>query len=124
MERLVECRTIIRREVLGRKKGQPHAGDLDWYGLLGAGPDAPLPADPKERVLEERARREKSAALDQLFCLRFSVLIGPAGRGKTTLLRMLCSLPGLAEKGLLLLVSTGRARAWRIRPACGAPVRR
>ena len=30
LDRLVECRTIIRREVLGRKKGRPHAADLDW----------------------------------------------------------------------------------------------
>ena len=38
------------------------------------------------------------------------MLIGPAGTGKTTLLRMLCSGPGLAEKGLLLLAPTGKAR--------------
>ena len=38
------------------------------------------------------------------------MLIGPAGTRKTTLLRMLCSLPGLGEKGLLLLAPTGKAR--------------
>ena len=110
VERLVECRKIIRREVLGRKKGKPHVADLDWRGLVDAGLDEPLPANPQERRLEERARREKAAALEQLFRSRLSVLIGPAGTGKTTLLRMLCSLPGLAEKGLLLLAPTGKAR--------------
>ena len=70
----------------------------------------PLPEDPAERELEERARSEKAAALEQLFHSRLCVLIGPAGTGKTTLLRMLCSLPGLAEKGLLLLAPTGKAR--------------
>ena len=110
MDRLIECRTIIRREVLGRQKGKPHAADLDWRGLVDAGIDEPLPADRKERKLEKRARREKAAALQQLFRSRLSVLIGPAGTGKTTLLRMLCSLPGLAEKGLLLLAPTGKAR--------------
>ena len=110
VERLVECRKIIRREVLGRKKGKPHVADLDWRGLVDAGLDAALPADREERELEERARREKAAGLEQLFRSRLCVLIGPAGAGKTTLLRMLCSLPGLAEKGLLLLAPTGKAR--------------
>ncbi len=110
MDRLIECRTIIRREVIGRKKGKSHVGDHDWRGLVDEGIDEPLPADPEERKLETRARREKAVALEQLFRSRLSVLIGPAGTGKTTLLRMLCSLPGLAEKGLLLLAPTGKAR--------------
>ena len=110
VDRLVECRTIIRREVLGRKNGKPHRADLDWRELVDAGLDEPLPTIPKERELEEQARCEKAAALEQLFRSRLCVLIGPAGTGKTTLLRMLCSLPGLAEKGLLLLAPTGKAR--------------
>ncbi|GIW53803.1 MAG: hypothetical protein KatS3mg082_0207 [Nitrospiraceae bacterium] len=110
VDRLVECREIIRREVLGRKKGKPHVADLDWRALVDKGLGAPLPEAPEERELEERARREKAAALEQLFRSRLSVLIGPAGTGKTTLLRMLCALPGLAEKGLLLLAPTGKAR--------------
>ena len=112
VDRLIECRTIIRREVLGRKKGKPHTADLDWRGLVDTGLDASLPANPEELELEleERARREKAAALEQLFRSRLCVLIGPAGTGKTTLLRMLCSIPGLAEKGLLLLAPTGKAR--------------
>ena len=110
VDRLVECRTIIRREVLGRKKGKSHTADLDWRGLVDAGLDEPLPRNPKERELEELARREKASALEKLFRSRLCVLVGPAGTGKTTLLRMLCSLPGLTEKGLLLLAPTGKAR--------------
>ena len=112
VDRLIECRTIIRREVLGRKKGKPHPADLDWRGLVDAGLDASLPANPEEldSELEQRARHEKAAALEQLFRSRLCVLIGQAGTGKTTLLRMLCSLPGLAAKGLLLLAPTGKAR--------------
>ncbi|MCY4121985.1 MAG: AAA family ATPase, partial [Acidobacteria bacterium] len=110
VDRLSECRRIIRREVLGRKKGRPHVAEFDWRGRVDAGIDKALPPDPEERKLEERARREKAAALEQLFRSRLSVLIGPAGTGKTTLLRMLCSLPALAEKGLLLLAPTGKAR--------------
>ena len=110
LDRLIECRQIIRREVLGRKRGKPHVAEVDWRGRVDTGIDEPLPADPEEREHEKRARREKAAALEQLFRSRLSVLIGAAGTGKTTLLRMLCSLPGLAEKGLLLLAPTGKAR--------------
>ena len=110
VDRLIECRTIIRREVLGRMKGKRHAAALDWRSLVDAGLDEPLPPDPEERELEERARREKAVALEQIFCSRLCALIGPAGTGKTTLLRMLCSLPGLADMGLLLLAPTGKAR--------------
>ena len=110
VDRLIECRAIVRREVLGRKKGKQHMAELDWRGLVDAGIDEPLPADLEERKQEERARREKAAALEQLYRSRLSVLIGSAGTGKTTLLRALCSLPGLSEKGLLLLAPTGKAR--------------
>ena len=38
------------------------------------------------------------------------MLVGAAGTGKTTLLKMLCDLPEVAKKGLLLLAPTGKAR--------------
>ncbi|MFC1529562.1 ATP-dependent RecD-like DNA helicase [Gemmatimonadota bacterium] len=110
VDRLVECQRIIRDEILGRKKGRPHVESLNWRGLVDTGLGEPLPQNETERDLEERARQEKAEALEQLFRSRLSVLIGAAGTGKTTLLRMLCSLPGLAEKGLLLLAPTGKAR--------------
>ncbi len=110
VDRLLGCRSIIRREVLGRKRGKPHTVNLVWRRYVDEGIDEPLPVEPKAREVEERARREKAAALEQLFCSRLSVLIGPAGTGKTTLLRMLCSVPGLVERGLLLLAPTGKAR--------------
>ena len=110
VDHLAECRTIIRREVLKRQRGRPHIADLDWRGRVDAGIGEPLPEDPEEHEREERARREKAEALRQLFHSRLCVLIGQAGTGKTTLLRMLCSLPGLAERGLILLAPTGKAR--------------
>ena len=110
VDRLVECREIIRREILGRRKGKQHQAKHDWRTLVDRGLGGALPKKKAERELEERARQEKAAALEQLFRSRLSVLIGSAGTGKTTLLRMLCALPGLAEKGLLLLAPTGKAR--------------
>ena len=78
--------------------------------LVDRGLDAALPSDTADRDLEERARAEKAAALEQLFRSRLSVLIGPAGTGKTTLLRMLCALPDVGARGVLLLAPTGKAR--------------
>lgn len=109
VDRLAECRKIIRREILGRKGGKRHLAQYDWRtvvdSILGE-----LPTDADERLQEERARQEKAAALEQLFCSRVSVLIGPAGTGKTTVLRMLCSIPEIQSKGVLLLAPTGKAR--------------
>ena len=110
IDRLVECREIIRREVRGRKKGKPHAATHDWRKLVDQGLAMPLPDDAEEREIEKRARAEKAAALEQIFRSRLSVLIGQAGTGKTTLLRMLCALSEVGTKGVLLLAPTGKAR--------------
>ncbi|BBZ55239.1 AAA family ATPase [Mycolicibacterium phocaicum] len=58
---------------------------------------------------EEAARQEKAAGLAELYRSRLSVLIGPAGTGKTTLLKALADLPDVANKGVLLLAPTGKA---------------
>ena len=105
IDRLVEYRKIIQREVLGRKRGRRHTAIHDWRILVEQGLE---PAPPSKE--EEKARQEKAEALEQLFRSRISVLIGPAGTGKTTLLQMLCDLPDIDAKGVLLLAPTGKAR--------------
>lgn len=59
---------------------------------------------------EERARAEKSAGLSSLHDSPLSLLIGPAGTGKTTLLRALVEYPGVAAGNVLLLAPTGKAK--------------
>ena len=108
IDRLAECRRIIRREINRRRKGRRHAGDHDWRKIVDSGPDESRSEDARER--KERARDEQAAGLEELYRSRVSVLLGPAGTGKTTLLGMLCSIEGLADKGLLLLAPTGKAR--------------
>jgi len=110
IDRLAACREIIRREVRRRKKGRPHAAEHDWRVLVDRGLKEALPSDTADRGLEERGRTEKAAALKQLLRSRLSVLIGPAGTGKTTLLRMLCVIPDVGSRGVLLLAPTGKAR--------------
>lgn len=67
------------------------------------------PADANDEQ-EELARAEKAAGLEELFASRLSVLVGPAGTGKTTLLRTLVARPEVAQDGVLLLAPTGKAR--------------
>lgn len=109
IDRLVEARDVIRREVSGRIRGKPHTAGHSWRKLVDEGLGGVMPTGAEEKELEQRARHEKAAALEQLFRSRLSVLIGPAGTGKTTLLRMLCDLPEVAAS-LLLLAPTGKAR--------------
>lgn len=66
-------------------------------------------ADPGDEV-EEMARTEKAAGLAELSASRLSVLLGPAGTGKTSLLETLVARPEIREDGILLLAPTGKAR--------------
>jgi hypothetical protein len=115
LSRLVEARQTISRQISRRRKGAPLKVEADWRAVidqvLG---DIPAHDDGEE----ELARQEKAAALAMLAISRISVLIGPAGTGKTTLLRALASLPDVAGGGLLLLAPMGKARV-RMQDAIG-----
>lgn len=109
--RLAEMGAAIRSAIGKRINGKRLPVDADWRKLLddhlarrGAGDVA------SGDEWEEKARQEKTAALKELAESRLSVLIGPAGTGKTTLLSVLCSHPKVAEGDVLLLAPTGKAR--------------
>jgi AAA domain/UvrD-like helicase C-terminal domain len=104
--RLDEVTKTIRKEVANRARGRRHDLAEDWRQLI----DAVLPPPDPGDTQEERAREEKAAALRELAEARFSVLIGPAGTGKTTLLRALVRQDAVAGGGVLLLAPTGKAR--------------
>ena len=117
LQRFVETRQIIRSEVLKRVKGRPHDLDFEWRRLV----DAALPGF-DHTPEEEMARQEKAAALEQLYRSRFSVLIGPAGTGKTTLLKVLCEQPDVKAAGSCFSRRPARrASAWRPRSGSLAP---
>jgi len=70
--------------------------------------DAALPAYEGGEEAEDRARAEKAAGLAEMHASPLTVLIGPAGTGKTTMLKALVKLIG-ADRAVLL-APTGKAR--------------
>jgi len=111
LDRYQGTRSLLRRTVTKRVgvRSKRHAIDLDWRAAVDAELGA-LPAAGADRDAEEKARSEKAAALKELAQSRLTVLIGAAGTGKTTLLRMLCGIPEVEAGGVLLLAPTGKAR--------------
>ena len=110
LERLSRVGQVIRNTVEKRVQGKRHDIDEDWRQALDkllAKQGTPEPDDPDR---EEAGRCEKTAALAELAAARFSVLIGGAGTGKTTLLSVLCTTERIAKAGVLLLAPTGKAR--------------
>ncbi len=106
--RLTEMGKTIRTAVEKRGKGKRLTVTADWREMLDKHLSTQSTGKPDE--LEENARKEKTEALTELAEARLSVLIGPAGTGKTTLLSVLCSHPEVEAGGILLLAPTGKAR--------------
>lgn len=109
LERLSAVGELIRSTIDKRAKAEPHKIKADWRAALDEQlPELPPPGE--ERDKEERARQEKAAALAELAARRLTVLIGPAGTGKTTLLSVLCRQSAIHDDGVLMLAPTGKAR--------------
>ncbi len=117
LDRYREIREIVGKNVRGRIKGIRHKVDVNWAGLLSE--KFGFPQDEEE----EQAQREKARAIAELAESRFSVLVGPAGTGKTSTLGILCNQDGVSQDGLLLLAPTGKARVRMQELAGGAGTR-
>ena len=78
----------------------------DWSAALRHEDNFGEPKTERETI----ALAEKALALKELFESPFSVLIGSAGTGKTSLVRTLCQEPSILAGGILLLAPTGKAR--------------
>lgn len=120
IDRLVVTREVIESTVQKRvKMGKRLAVNIDWRSEL----DEEFKKAPSPKgSLEDRGRNEKATALAELAASRFSVLIGAAGTGKTTLLKFLCRAAPVKQRGVLLLAPTGKARV-RLQQATGAEAR-
>lgn len=105
LARLKAAGDIIRREVDARLSSDELAVEWDWRARIDEILER-LDGDPAE----EMARAEKAEALCVLARSRLSVLVGPAGTGKTTMLEALCKHDDVHGGGVLLLAPTGKAR--------------
>ena len=106
LEHLAKARDQISTQVRKRSRGKRHAVDADWDAIL----QDRLPPRSEADETETRARQEKVAALSELAEARVSVLVGPAGTGKTTLLAALYAHLAKTGSGVTLLAPTGKAR--------------
>lgn len=103
LDRYVSIRNLVRNE-FKRIDGKRHIVDVDWKQALLEKLQAPLDDEDK------RAHEEKAAALKELAEARLSVLAGPAGAGKTTVLSILCAHAEISKEAILMLAPTGKAR--------------
>ncbi|MGC3977779.1 MAG: ATP-dependent RecD-like DNA helicase [Paludibacteraceae bacterium] len=108
LKRFSETREIINQKITQRVNAKRLELNADWASLLDDALKAFTKGKPDEQEL--KARKEKAAALKEIAESRFSVLIGPAGTGKTTLLTILAGQKEVEDNGVLLLAPTGKAR--------------
>ena len=112
LKNIEEVETIIRNELKDKILKKRNISNIKWEKLLFDAlnfehGDVSRAIDPET---EQMAREEKAAALREIAESPFSVLIGSAGTGKTTLLSILSKQDEIRDKGILLLAPTGKAR--------------
>lgn len=108
LSRLYKSQQIIFDKVSKSLKGDRLVLESDWRSLLDEELKKHTEGEPDDD--EIRARIEKAACLEEIAESRFSVLIGPAGTGKTTVLSILASQYEIKGNGVLFLAPTGKAR--------------
>jgi hypothetical protein len=107
LARLAACSDLISAEVARRVGEGPLDVTWQWRDCIDSALNTPVaPGDSDE----EAGRAEKAKALKAVARSRISALVGPAGTGKTTMLKALCTHPDVRARGVLLLAPTGKAR--------------
>lgn len=119
LQRYEQSRICITDEVKFRHESKGSTDEFDWADLVDVAIGKGM-GNPATDSQEEEARKEKAAALRMLYQRRISVLLGAAGTGKSTLIKALCSIATVKERGILLLAPTGKARV-RLEQASGMP---
>lgn len=107
LARLAYSSDLIAGDIAARIEAGSIELEWDWRTEIDASIDEPPASDDED---EETARAEKADALRTLTRSRIAVLVGPAGTGKTTMLKALCAHPDVASRGVLLLAPTGKGR--------------
>jgi ATP-dependent exoDNAse (exonuclease V) alpha subunit len=114
LTRYAASKKLLSTQIHNRVTGKRFTFVDDWRARL----DKLLPPLDESDPDEERARSEKALALAEVAASRFSVLVGPAGAGKTTVLKALCRHEQISAQGVLLLAPTGKARV-QLSTKCG-----
>lgn len=104
LDRYRIIRDLVQKNVEGRLGRKRHEVSTNWTAELVK--RFGQPQDHEEALAQE----EKASALAELAESGITVLVGPAGTGKTTVLGILCELPDIRRDGILLLAPTGKAR--------------
>lgn len=112
LSRLVTLKSIIcQRLNFDQIKNKPLNVEKEWLNEINSYSKFPtLDTNSPDYNDELLAREEKAEALRILTNYRFSVLIGPAGSGKTSLLEIFEQIPEIRKGGVLKLAPTGKAR--------------
>ncbi|MFM2385819.1 MAG: hypothetical protein RL660_576 [Bacteroidota bacterium] len=112
LQRLSAIKTIIRQRInIQQIIDKPYGIKKNWLELINEHfENSILDETSKDYNEEMLARAEKAEALNVLTNYKFSVLIGPAGSGKTSLLEIFEKQPEIMNGGLLKLAPTGKAR--------------
>jgi len=111
LHRLQKLKEEIANEVNQRmNRGKRHEVEVNWVSIINEIFKIEKNKPNCYHQKQTRANAEKAEALKELAESRFSILIGPAGTGKTTLLEILCTIPEIQSKKILRLAPTGKAR--------------
>lgn len=112
LNRLVEIKATIRQRLnISQIQSTSYNIEKDWLKEINSFPDfSPINNQSDDYQEEIKARTEKAEALKVLTNYKFSVLIGPAGSGKTSLLKIFENQSEIKKGGLLKLAPTGKAR--------------
>jgi hypothetical protein len=119
LARLAAASDLISKEISARVERGHLDAAWDWRAEIDAAIEEPVDESDDDEIA---ARTEKAVALEILARSPVAALVGPAGTGKTTMLRALCSHPDVANRGVLLLAPTGKARV-QLGDKVGAPAK-
>lgn len=110
LKRYKEYKEIISNTVHNRLfRAKRYDIPINWASVIENNKNFKV-ENPEDEPLARIGKIEKEAALKEITASRFSVLIGPAGSGKTSLLHMFCKQPEISSGSILKLAPTGKAR--------------
>ena len=104
LDRYRKIRDLIKGKIDSHSNKGRSIVKQDWEELITEKLDITYEGD------DSSSDQEQATALKELAESNFSVLVGPAGTGKTTLLGLLCSQEDILKGGVLILAPTGKAR--------------